>query len=54
MLTVEEIKKSLEIMNIQAVAKKTNLKAQTIYRLLNGNNPSYMTVKVLSDYLEGF
>jgi transcriptional regulator with XRE-family HTH domain len=53
MLTIEQIKKRLEHSNLKAVAAATGVHFNTVYRLVNGGSePSYKTVKLLSDYLE--
>lgn len=55
MLTLEEIKKKLSDRNISAVAKNIGMTRQFISAVKTGKapNPSYDTVKKLSDYLEG-
>ena len=53
MKTLEEIKRQLEDSKLKTVADKTGVHYNAIYRLMNGQtNPSYETVKKLSDYLE--
>jgi len=53
MLTVEQIKKRLEHSNLKAVATATGVHFNTVYRFVkDGSQPSYKTVKALSDYLE--
>ncbi len=53
MLTLEEIKKRLAESNLKAVAKKAGVHYNSLYRLTKADaNPSYDTVKKLSDYLE--
>lgn len=55
MLTIEQIQQQLKDRNLSAVARATNITRQTISAICNGTaaKPSYETVKVLSDYLEG-
>jgi len=52
MLTLDEIKRRLKDANLSKVAKASGLHYNTIYRLVNGQEPKYDTVKKLSDYLE--
>ena len=53
MLTLEQIKHKLEDSNLMAVSKAANVHSNALYRLMSkGKNPSYDTVKKLSDYLE--
>jgi len=55
MLTLDQIKKKLEVCNLQAVAEATKLHPNTIYKLMKPNsNPAYHTVKVLSEYFENW
>ena len=55
MLTIEQIQKQLKDRNLSAVARVTGMSRQTISAISNGTStkPSYETVKLLSDYLEG-
>jgi transcriptional regulator with XRE-family HTH domain len=55
MLTIEQIQKQLKDRNLSAVARVTGMSMQTISAISNGTatKPSYETVKLLSDYLEG-
>ena len=55
MLTIEQIKEHLRDRNLSAVARATGLTRQTVAAIYNGtaSKPSYETVKLLSDYLEG-
>lgn len=55
MLDLEQIKKALEHSNIRAVAEAAGVSYPTLSKLMreDGENTSYMTVKKLSDYLEG-
>lgn len=53
MLTVEQIKKMLEPMNLRAVSEASGVPYNTLYRLAKTDaDPSYRTVKAVSDYLE--
>jgi DNA-binding phage protein len=55
MMALEQIKKKLEVCNLQAVAEATKLHPNTIYKLMKpDSNPSYQTVKVLSEYFENW
>lgn len=52
MLTLEQIRKRLEPMNLALVAKACGIHYNTLYRLAKTDaNVSYETVKKLSDYL---
>ena len=54
MLTLDEIKEQLTDRNIKQVASKAGVHQNAVYRLMRGqSNPSYETVKKLSNYLEG-
>jgi len=52
MLTLEEVKKGLEDMNLSKVAKACDLHKMSVYRLMKGEKMSYETVEKLSNYLE--
>lgn len=53
MLTIEQIKELLVDANLRRVAELSGVHEATIYRFMRENtNPSYQTVKALSDYLE--
>ena len=54
MLTLEEIRKRLNDRNISVVAKSIGMTRQFVSAVKSGRapNPSYETVKKLSDYLE--
>lgn len=53
MLTVEEIRAKLEDRHIKKVAQKSGVHYNVIYRLMSGqSNPSYETLKKLTEYLE--
>jgi predicted transcriptional regulator len=52
MLTLETIKKLLKDTNYAAVAQSVGVHPNTIYRLMDGQEPKYSTVKKLSDYFE--
>lgn len=52
MLTLDQIKEKMADRRVRAVADGTGLHHQTIYEALKPTaNPSYETVKKLSDYL---
>jgi len=54
MLTLEEVKKRLEHMNLSSVARETGLHPNALYRIVSGKTGArYETVKKLSDWLEG-
>lgn len=54
MLTLEEVKRRLEPMNLSHVAFKADINVTVLYRTMNGSTtPKYETVKKLSDWLEG-
>jgi len=54
MLTIEKIRLLLKDMNINAVAQAAGVNHHTIRNLMQeGSNPSYATIKALSDYFEG-
>ncbi len=55
MMTPQEISRALTTMNILRVHRDTGLHFNTLYRIRNGKiaNPSFDTVKRLSDYLKG-
>ena len=53
MLTLEQIRKRVETMNIYRVAEKAGVHPNALYSLVNGkSDPKYSTVKKVSDYLE--
>ena len=54
MLTLEELQKRLSRVCIARAARHTGLHYNVTYRIAKGvtKNPSYDTVKALSDYLE--
>lgn len=55
MLTLEQIKDRLKHSNLRAVAEAAGIHYNTLYRLMNSNlDPSYSTVKALSDYLQSW
>jgi hypothetical protein len=53
MLTIEQITKALEDRKLRVVARETGLHYHTLRRIKHGEttNPSFGTVKLLSDYL---
>jgi len=55
MLTIEEIREKLQDKNLEAVARRTGLSRQTLSNIRNDKviAPSYKTIKIISDYLEG-
>lgn len=49
---LKEIRTALEDSNLKAVAEKTGVHQNTIYRIMSGEtNPSYETVMKLVDYI---
>lgn len=53
MLTLDDIKKRLEPMNLRTVAKETGVSYNSIYRLANGQTqPKYETVQKVAQWLE--
>jgi predicted transcriptional regulator len=53
MLTLDEIKKRLEPMNLKAVAKETGISYNAIYRMAKGDtNPKYETVQKITKWIE--
>lgn len=55
MLNVEQIRKRLEHSNLKAVAEAIGIHYNTLYRLMKTDaDPSYSTVKTVSDYLENW
>lgn len=54
MLTLEEVRRRLEPMNLQYVSRETGLHPNALYRIASGKTGArYETVKKLSDWLEG-
>ena len=55
MLTLEQIREAMVDRKISAVSRNTGLHYNVVYRAITDRtcNPSYETVKALSDYLEG-
>lgn len=55
MLTLEKIQAMLGDRNLREVSRKTGLHYNVVWRLASNPaaNPTYETVKVMSDYLEG-
>lgn len=51
MLTIEQIQQRLADANLMKVAQRSGVHYSSIYRLMNGSEPMYATVKALSDYL---
>ena len=52
MLTLDKIKELLKDCNLSAVAQSIQVHPNTLYRLMDGQEPKYTTVKTLSDYFE--
>lgn len=53
MLTLDEIRSQLTDRNLKAVAEKSGVHYNAVYRFMNGqSNPSYETVRKLCQYLE--
>lgn len=52
MLTLDRIKDLLKDCNLSAVAQSIQVHPNTLYRLMDGQEPKYTTVKALSDYFE--
>jgi len=54
MLTPTDIKDKLEDRNLMEVSRRSGVPYMKIYNLIKrGNEPTYATVKALSDYLQG-
>lgn len=54
MLTLSEIQTQMADRRVRSVAEATGLHHQVIYDALkDGANPTYRTIKALSDYLTG-
>lgn len=55
MLTLEEVRELLQDRRIDVVAEATGLHYSTVQEVRAGKSdkPSYQTIKILSDYLEG-
>jgi transcriptional regulator with XRE-family HTH domain len=55
MLTLEQLRTALDDRNVEKVAERTGIHRNTIGAIRNGtnSNPSYATMKILSDYLVG-
>jgi transcriptional regulator with XRE-family HTH domain len=53
MLTLEQIRTALDDRNVEKVAERTGIHRNTIGAIRNGANanPTYATMKALSDYL---
>lgn len=53
MLTLDQIRKRAESMNLYKLAEKAGVHPNALYSLINGkSDPKYSTVKKVSDYLE--
>ena len=55
MLTLEEIRAMLDDRNVEKVAERTGIHRNTLGAIRNGSNqnPTYATLKAISDYLRG-
>jgi DNA-binding Xre family transcriptional regulator len=55
MMTLEQVRASLDDRNLSKVAMAVDMAYDTVRRVANGENKqvSYETIKRLSDYLEG-
>jgi transcriptional regulator with XRE-family HTH domain len=53
MLTLEQIRTALDDRNVEKVSQRTGIHRNTIAAIRNGANanPTYATMKALSDYL---
>jgi len=52
MLDLEQVRKGLEDYNIKKVSDQVGIHYNTILGIYRRENPSYETIKKLSDYLE--
>lgn len=54
MMTLEEIRRALRGRNLLAVSRETNVAYNTVRTIASGDqiNPSYRTVKMLTEYLQ--
>lgn len=54
MKTLDEIRRELSDRNLRAVSDRTGVHYNALLRLMNHNsNPSYETVRKITEYLEG-
>jgi hypothetical protein len=55
MLNLEQLRTALDDRNVEKVSQRTGIHRNTIAAIRNGANanPTYATMKVLSDYLVG-
>jgi transcriptional regulator with XRE-family HTH domain len=55
MLNLEQLRTALDDRNVEKVAERTGIHRNTIGAIRSGSNqnPSYATMKALSDYLTG-
>lgn len=51
MLTLEEVRKKIEVYKPSYVMEKTGLSYGALYAVKNGHNTRYSTVKKLSDFV---
>lgn len=55
MLTLEQIRRMLQPMNLRAVSEAAGVPYNTVYRVAKTDaDPNYSTVKALSDYLQNW
>jgi hypothetical protein len=52
MLTIQQIRARLADRNLRVVAEAIDVHPQSLYRIMNGTEPSYRILRALSDYLE--
>lgn len=52
MLTPDEIREFLQDHNLAAVAEKTGLSTDTLYRFMSGGTPSVPTLQALDAYIK--
>jgi DNA-binding phage protein len=52
MLTPDEIREFLQDHNLTAVAEKTGLSTDTLYRFMAGGTPSVPTLQALDTYIK--
>ena len=55
LFTLEQIRTMLDDRNVEKVAERTGIHRNTISAIRSGSNqnPTYVTLKALSDYLRG-
>lgn len=52
MLTIQQIRARLADRNLRVVAEAIDVHPQSLYRIMNGTEPSYRILCALSEYLE--